>query len=111
VTDKLINCPAPHDVDLANACATLTAGEHSTTNGEPGWDVSFDRVIDQPGKPEVRQHFSVHYPMLPNKILVGTTPGTSTTTPTPSTAKAGPPTTAKSTPTTAKPTSTTKPKP
>jgi hypothetical protein len=73
VIDQLVPCPATPDVDPTNICATLPAGQQVTAQtGEPGWDVSFDRVIDQPGRPEVRQHFSVHYPMLPNKVLVGT---------------------------------------
>jgi vancomycin resistance protein YoaR len=73
VTDQLVSCPATLEVDPTNICATLPAGQKVTAQGgEPGWDVSFDRVIDQPGRPEVRQHFSVHYPMLPNKVLVGT---------------------------------------
>jgi vancomycin resistance protein YoaR len=80
VTDKLINCPAPADIDTSDACSRLSVGEKFTAQtGEAGWDVSFDRVIDQPGLPELRHHYSAHYPMLPNKVLVGTAPASSTT--------------------------------
>jgi hypothetical protein len=99
ITDQLITCPAKPEIDPTNICGSLSALERSTlATGEPGWDVEFDRVIDQPGKPERRHHYRVHYPMLKNKILVGTTPATSTT---PTTKKRRTPTTtAKSTPTT-----------
>jgi vancomycin resistance protein YoaR len=84
VTDKFITCPAPPTVDLTNECPYLASGEKFTAQtGEQGWDVSFDRVIDQPGKPEVRHHYSAHYPMLPNKVLVGVGPATTTTPTTP----------------------------
>jgi vancomycin resistance protein YoaR len=109
VTDQLITCPAKQEIDPTNICGSLTATERSTlATGEPGWDVEFDRVIDQPGKPERRHHYRVHYPMLKNKILVGTAPATSTTPTT--TKRRTPTTTAKSTPTTkpkSKPTPTT----
>src|SRR5215510_12581074 len=52
-----------------------------TVKEEKGYDVEFDRVIDQPGRPQVRQHYRVHYPMLQNTVLVGTAPVTTTTTP------------------------------
>ena len=42
------------------------ANERPSQPARPGYDVEFDRVIDQPGKPERRQHYRVHYPMLPN---------------------------------------------
>ena len=48
--------------------------------GETGYDVEFDRVIEAPGRPTERQHYQVHYPMLQNTVLVGTTPATTTTT-------------------------------
>jgi vancomycin resistance protein YoaR len=109
VTDQLISCPAKPEIDPTNICGSLSAAERSTlATGEPGWDVEFDRVIDQPGKPERRHHYRVHYPMLKNKILVGTTPATPTTPTT--TKRRTPTTTAKSTPTTkpkSKPTPTT----
>jgi vancomycin resistance protein YoaR len=86
VTNKFITCPAPADVDVTGECRFLAAGQQFTAQGgEPGWDVSFDRVIDQPGKPELRHHYSAHYPMLPNKVLVGVGPATSTPPTTPST--------------------------
>jgi vancomycin resistance protein YoaR len=87
ITDRFVPCPAakPTD-DPNNACAHLQALARDTVAiGETGYDVEFDRVIDQPGHPEVRQHYRVHYPMLQNTVLVGTAPSTSTTT-TPTTA-------------------------
>ena len=45
-----------------------------------GYDVEFERVIDQPGLPQRRQQYHVHYPMLQNKVLVGTIPPTTTST-------------------------------
>jgi vancomycin resistance protein YoaR len=82
ITDRLVTCPVkkPTD-DPNNECATLTAFERKiSTAGETGYDVEFDRVIEQPGHPPVRQHYRVHYPMLPNTVLVGTAPPTTTTT-------------------------------
>jgi vancomycin resistance protein YoaR len=81
ITDGLVTCPVkkPED-DPHNDCAHLTALERKTLqSGETGYDVQFDRVIDQPGKPERRTHYRVHYPMLPNKVLVGTAPPSTTT--------------------------------
>jgi hypothetical protein len=100
VTDKLTLCPASTTIDPANLCATLRAGETSeVSTGDPGFDVAFDRVIDQPGRPERREHYTWHYTMLPNQILVGiippppTTPTSTptTTTPRPSTSLPTPP--------------------
>jgi vancomycin resistance protein YoaR len=89
VTEQLIPCPAPKLEDDPNhACDTLAAGERKTVgSGETGYDVEFERVIDQPGKPERRERYHVHYPMLPIKILVGQapSPSSSTSTSTPST--------------------------
>jgi vancomycin resistance protein YoaR len=82
ITDDVLTCPVkkPTD-DPNNRCAGLTAFERVTAlTGETGYDVEFERVIDQPGQPERRQRYQVHYPMLPNKVLVGTTPPTTTTT-------------------------------
>jgi vancomycin resistance protein YoaR len=93
ITDRLVDCPAkkPTD-DPNNKCATLAAGERLTTaTGETGYDVEFDRVITQPGKATITQHYRVHYPMLQNTVLVGKAPPVTTTT-------------------TVKPTTTTKPK-
>jgi len=82
VTDRIVPCPAkdPKD-DPNNACAKLTALERDVVaSGETGYDVEFDRVIEQPGLPTVTQHYQVHYPMLQNTVLVGTSPATTTTT-------------------------------
>lgn len=80
VTDKLVTCPAPANVDPNDVCATLSAGETARiSNGDNGFDVAFDRVIDRPGHAERREHYTWHYTMLPNQILVGTVPATSTT--------------------------------
>ncbi len=73
ITDRLIPCPAakPTD-DPNNSCPKLLAGEHDTiASGETGYDVEFDRLITQPGKPPVQTHYQVHYPMLQNTVLVG----------------------------------------
>jgi vancomycin resistance protein YoaR len=89
VTDKLVTCPAPPNVDPNNVCATLSAGETArVSNGDNGFDVAFDRVIDQPGHAERREHYTWHYTMLPNQILVGSLPATSTTAPRSSTSRA-----------------------
>jgi vancomycin resistance protein YoaR len=110
ITDRLVPCPAAKPTDDPNdACAHLSALERDTVaTGETGYDVEFDRVIDQPGHPEVRQHYRVHYPMLQNTVLVGTAPATTTTTPTttksPTTksSTSSPPTTAHDSPSTGK---------
>jgi vancomycin resistance protein YoaR len=85
VTDKLVSCPASKTIDPYNACANLAPGEQErVSNGDAGFDVAFDRVIDQPGKPERREHYTWHYTMLPNQILVGagsSAPTTTTTSP------------------------------
>ncbi len=109
ITDRLVPCPAvkPAD-DPDNACAKLLPGEHDTTaGGETGYDVQFDRLILQPGKPPVQTRYRAHYPMLQNTVLVGAAggtaaPATPTTTPPPATTaprttttrKAGPTSTA-----------------
>jgi vancomycin resistance protein YoaR len=87
ITDQLVTCPVKNPLDdPAGDCAKMLALTRKTVaTGEPGWDVEFDRVIDQPGKPEFRRHYRVHYPMLPNKVLVGIVVPSSTTSP--STAK------------------------
>ena len=89
VTDQQFQCPAPAAVDPHDLCATLPAGQtEQISTGDAGFDVAFDRVIDQPGRPERREHYTWHYTMLPNQILVGsgpappsTSPETSTTAP------------------------------
>lgn len=85
VTDKLISCPASSTIDRYDICSSLAAGEQERiSNGDAGFDVAFDRVIDQPGHAERREHYTWHYTMLPNQILVGTgaaVPTTTTTAP------------------------------
>jgi vancomycin resistance protein YoaR len=82
VTDKLVPCPAPKNIDPADQCATLSAFETvQVSTGDDGFDVAFDRVIDQPGHPERREHYTWHYTMLPNQVLVGTRPPPATTVP------------------------------
>lgn len=101
VADELIACPAEKpEHDPENDCATLTAFERKVVRlGTPGYDVEFERVIDQPGKPQRRERYRAHYPMLPNRVLVGTTPPTTSV----------PPTTRPRTTTTKPKTTTTKP--
>jgi vancomycin resistance protein YoaR len=87
ITDRLVECPAkkPAD-DPNNECAHLSAFERDTVaGGETGYDVEFDRVIEQPGRPTITQHYRVHYPMLQNTVLVGTSRPTTTTTTAPET--------------------------
>jgi len=72
VADQRIQCPASKLVDPNNVCATLGAGETvQVSTGDAGFDVAFDRVIDSPGAPARREHYTWHYTMLPNQILVG----------------------------------------
>jgi len=72
VTNAFVQCPASKTIDPNDVCATLAAGEQEQiSTGDAGFDVAFDRVIDQPGKPERREHYTWHYTMLPNQILVG----------------------------------------
>jgi len=103
ITDRLVPCPAakPTD-DPNNDCAKLTALERETSMaGETGYDVEFDRIIEQPGTPTEQQHYQVHYPMLQNTVLVGTMPPTTTTTATSTTTIASPtPTNTRPAPTT-----------
>jgi len=68
------------------------------SSGANGFDVAFDRVIEQPGRAERREHYTWHYTMLPNHVLVGSLPAPPTTPPKTSTSVA---------PTTSKPKSTT----
>jgi vancomycin resistance protein YoaR len=73
ITDSFEPCPVknPKD-DPNNACPHLAPGEkYLAQSGETGYDVEFDRVIDQPGHAERQYHYAVHYPMLPNRYLVG----------------------------------------
>jgi vancomycin resistance protein YoaR len=83
-TTEIVPCP-PKDptVDPNNSCASLTPGEQfDTAEGHTGYDVTFFRVIDQPGHAEIRERHSWNYKMIPDVILVGATPpGATTTTP------------------------------
>jgi vancomycin resistance protein YoaR len=83
-TTSVVLCP-PKDpkVDPTNECARLKPAEtFDFAQGHAGYDVTFFRVIDQPGHREIRERHSWHYDMLPNVILVGKVPkGTTTTTP------------------------------
>jgi vancomycin resistance protein YoaR len=106
VTENVITCPVKKATDdPTNICASLKPGARSTAQtGETGFDVTFERVIDQPGKPQYRRRYSVHYPMLPVRILVGAGPPASATTAGPGTTKVTPTTAAKpATPTTRRP--------
>ena len=70
--DQRFQCPASKLVDPNDVCATLAAGQsEQVSTGESGFDVAFDRVIDTPGRPARREHYTWHYTMLPNQILVG----------------------------------------
>jgi len=72
VADQRFQCPASKLVDPNDVCATLAAGQsEQVSTGESGFDVAFDRVIDTPGRPARREHYTWHYTMLPNQILVG----------------------------------------
>ena len=84
ITDQSFQCPAPAPVDPHDLCATLAAGvQEQISNGDAGLDVAFDRVIDHPGRPERREHYTWHYTMLPNQFLVGGNGGAATTSPPP----------------------------
>lgn len=100
ITQNLVTCPVKDaSEDPNNLCARLKPGEQVEAQvGAPGYDVEFERVIDQPGKPQYRKRYSVHYPMLPVRILVGAGPPETSTTAGPSTTKAP----GKPTPTTVK---------
>jgi vancomycin resistance protein YoaR len=103
-TDRLVACSQATPTDDPNdVCASLRAPERElVATGETGYDVEFDRVIDQPGHAEVRQHYRVHYPMLPNTVLVGSAPAP---TPSSTTTTTGKPTMPSTSPPTSSPTS------
>jgi len=73
VTESVEPCPVKRPTDDPNnVCPHLAPGErYFVQSGETGYEVEFDRVIDQPGHAERRYHYAVHYPMLPNRYLVG----------------------------------------
>jgi hypothetical protein len=91
-TDELIDWPG------------LPLGERKQIeHGYTGYDVENFRIIEQPGKPTVRERFFWRYKMIPNKILVGTAkpePPTTTTTKPPKGKGDTTPTTKPATPTT-----------
>jgi vancomycin resistance protein YoaR len=77
-----MRCP-PKDpkVDPNNSCALLKPNERlDLAEGHIGYEVTFFRVIDQPGRPEIRERHSWRYDMLPDIILVGAVPKGATTT-------------------------------
>jgi hypothetical protein len=98
-TTSVVPCP-PKDpkVDPTNECARLKPNEvFDLAQQHAGYDVTFFRVIDQPGHHEIRERHSWHYDTIPDVILVGAVPkGTTTTAP----HGPGSPTTVKPTPTT-----------
>jgi vancomycin resistance protein YoaR len=107
VTDQTFQCPAAPAVDPHDVCATLAPGERDQiSTGDAGFDVALDRVIDQPGQPSRREHYTWHYTMLPNQFVVGTAPGAETTVPASTTGLSTAPTTTSGTPRTTPPTST-----
>jgi vancomycin resistance protein YoaR len=81
IADQRILCPASTIVDPNDVCATLAPGQtEQVSTGDSGFDVAFDRVIDYPDRAARREHYTWHYTMLPNQILVGTdNPARSTT--------------------------------
>jgi vancomycin resistance protein YoaR len=109
ITDELIPCPADPEIDKNNDCATLTVFQtKKIEDGHTGYTVQFTRVIDQPGKPQVRRVYRFRYRMFTNKVLVGTVvppPTTPPPTPSPPPTPTSPPPTIP--PTTVSPTPTT----
>ena len=81
-TDEELECPVSDpDKDPDDLCAGLTAGEKVEVQyGITGYNVTFTRVIEQPGRPTLRNRYTVSYPMLPVRYLVGKTPASTTTT-------------------------------
>jgi vancomycin resistance protein YoaR len=78
----VVPCP-PKDpkLDPNNSCATLAPAETlDLSEGHIGYDVTYFRVIDQPGHAEIRERHSWNYDMTPDIILVGATPPGATTT-------------------------------
>ena len=97
---------ASYDFTISRECFCLVEYigpfKVQVRDGITGYDVTFTRVIEQPGRPTRRQRYTVGYPMLPVRYLVGTTPPTTTTTK-PRTSTTTTPTTKPSGPTTTKP--------
>ena len=81
-TTDIVVCP-PKDpkVDPTNECAHLKPDEvKDLEQGHTGYDVQLFRVIDQPGRAQIRERITWHYTMLPDVILVGEKPKGATTT-------------------------------
>jgi vancomycin resistance protein YoaR len=81
-TTDIVVCP-PKDpkVDPTNECAHLKPDEvKDLEQGHTGYDVQLFRVIDQPGRAQIRERITWHYTMLPDVILVGENPKGATTT-------------------------------
>jgi vancomycin resistance protein YoaR len=81
-TTTPIRCPVKEPkLDPTNECARLKPDERfDTFEGHTGYDVTYFRVIDQPGQKEIRERHSWHYDMLPDVIFVGAKPKGTTTT-------------------------------
>jgi hypothetical protein len=81
-TTTVVRCP-PKDpkVDPNNECARLKPAEvFDLAEGHTGYDVTFFRVINQPGHREIRERTYWRYTMLPDVVLVGAIPKGATTT-------------------------------
>ena len=79
----VVRCPPKNPkIDPTNDCAALRPDERlDLAQGHTGYEVTFFRVIDQPGHTEIRERHSWRYDMLADVILVGAVPkGTTTTT-------------------------------
>ncbi len=79
---KPLRCPpADPKIDPTNLCAGLAPDQRlDLSEGHTGYDVTLFRVIDQPGRAEIRERHSWHYDMIPDVILVGARPKGTTTT-------------------------------
>jgi hypothetical protein len=77
-----LRCPVKDPkLDPTNECARLAPDERfDNLEGHTGYDVTYFRIIDQPGQKEIRERHSWHYDMLPDVILVGAKPKGTTTT-------------------------------
>ncbi len=81
-TTDVVPCPVKKATrDPNNACPRLHPGEQlDTAQGHTGYDVTYFRVIDQPGHAEIRERHSWNYDMTPDVVLVGAAPPGATTT-------------------------------
>ena len=59
ITEQLMTCPVkkPEEDPDEQVPRTSAPATGTAEPGETGYDVAFDRVIDQPGKPEYRRHY------------------------------------------------------